>query len=149
MNNECGVFFLCVYWAACIHTLLWGSANILVKISHSLFNSTRLQRGRKKKRVKLKTKNSWIYLLKTRVCSLTHLSVRWFFSRACRPNKPSFLSDQLELAQRLSTWKLFQIQAAKHTKTSAIIHTEATGFQGSTELNKRSKSKLRNWTRTQ
>ena len=30
-------------YAGCTHTLLWGSANILVKISHSLFNSTRLQ----------------------------------------------------------------------------------------------------------
>lgn len=29
--------------ATCTHTLLWGSANILVKISHNLFNSTRLQ----------------------------------------------------------------------------------------------------------
>lgn len=37
---------------------------------------------------------------------MTDLRVRWFFSSACRPNSPSFLSDQLALAQRFSTWKI-------------------------------------------
>lgn len=40
--------------AACnSHTLLCGSANILVKISHSLFNSTRLRNDNKHSEVNI------------------------------------------------------------------------------------------------
>lgn len=33
----------------------------------------------------------------------SHLSVLWFFNKFCRPKRPSFLSDQLELAHLLRT----------------------------------------------
>lgn len=46
--------------ATCTHTLLWGSANILVKISHNLFNSTRLQA---KNKLEIRLKN-WLDPLK-------------------------------------------------------------------------------------
>lgn len=40
---------------------------------------------------------------------MADLRVRWFLSSACRPNSPSFLSDQLALAQRFRTWQKKQI----------------------------------------
>lgn len=86
----------------CTHTLLWGSANIRVKISHNLFNSTRLQSNNK---FAIWLEKGCDCLKRTSECPAADLRVRWFLSRACRPNSPSFLSDQLALAQRLRTWK--------------------------------------------
>lgn len=45
-----------------------------------------------------------IYKVKMLSWSVADLRVRWFLSSACKPNRPSFLSDQLALAHRFSTW---------------------------------------------
>lgn len=57
----------------------------------------------------------------TPACSTADLRVRWFFSSACRPNSPSFLSDQLALAQRFSTWREPQTHCYFYTGTSEVM----------------------------
>lgn len=50
-----------------------------------------------------KTKSEDTSLLEQILHDTSHLSVLWFFNKFCRPKRPSFLSDQLELAHLLRT----------------------------------------------
>lgn len=52
---------------------------------------------------------------------MADLRVRWFLSNACRPNNPSFLSDQLALAQRFRTWKKTDTQVCYFYITGANV----------------------------
>lgn len=59
----------------------------------------------------------------------TDLRVRWFLSKAWRPSRPSFLSDQLALAQRLSTWRKEDFYKMEYMHVINIqLNTEVTRF---------------------
>lgn len=61
----------------------------------------------------------------------THLSILWLLSRFCSPSSPSFLSDQLALAQWLST-----------SATSSVWRRKCGAMPPLRELNERSEQAL-------